>query len=122
MNEQIECSLPVAIKFCREKNGRARRKDGWDHAWYDKSHFDSDEPPVFGIGDITATWIYEPPESPFKIWNATMSKDFFTDNSYLPNVSISRKEGWNAALDEAQRFSLLHKGIIYDDLEKLREK
>ena len=58
MSDQKECSLPMAIKFCREKGGRIRRKD--DRCWYDKTDF-GDDPPMFTTEDVIATWIDDPP-------------------------------------------------------------
>ena len=120
MSKQRECSLSWAIQLCKEKGGRTRMKDG--HTWYDKTCFVGSA--AFDIEEITATWIYEEPEPPktaFEAWNANTPK--LPNDCMLPSLVIARrKEGWNAAIDEAQRFSLLHKGIIYDDLEKLKEK
>ena len=118
MNEQIECSLPVAIKFCREKNGWARRKDG--HTWHEKSYFDA-EFTMFTTESVTETWIYEPPQSAFEVWNKDMPKDYLHNNySYIIR---GRKEGWNGALIEIEKpfgdrdFIVLFR----KDLEKLKE-
>ena len=129
MSKQRECSLSWAIQLCKEKGGRTKRLYGEPSDWYDKTDFDSDEPPVFTIEEITATWIYEEPEPPktaFEIWDNSLPKLQLAGKfgHFTHILTRGRKQGWNAALDEA--IELVVGGdygtVCKKDLEHLKDK